>query len=77
MIAYVIYPDFTALDLVGPTRSSAAGPRPTCTSSRALSNRFGCDCGLTVIPTDIAATLPDPDLIVVPGSGKPAAGAGR
>ena len=39
-IAYVIYPDFTALDLVGPTRSSAAGPRPTCTSSRALSNRF-------------------------------------
>ena len=30
-----------------------------------------CDQGLTVIPTDTPATLPDPDLIVVGGSGKP------
>jgi len=29
------------------------------------------DCGLTVIPTDTPETLPDPDLIVVPGSGNP------
>jgi hypothetical protein len=25
-VAYVVYPDFTALDLVGPHESSAAGP---------------------------------------------------
>jgi cyclohexyl-isocyanide hydratase len=30
-----------------------------------------CDCGLTVIPTDTPESLPDPDLIVVPGSGNP------
>jgi cyclohexyl-isocyanide hydratase len=30
-----------------------------------------CDCGLTVIPTDTPETLPDPDLVVVPGSGNP------
>jgi cyclohexyl-isocyanide hydratase len=30
-----------------------------------------CDCGLTVIPTDTPTSLPDPDLIVVPGSGNP------
>jgi transcriptional regulator GlxA family with amidase domain len=30
-----------------------------------------CDEGLTLIPTDTPATLRDPELIVVPGSGKP------
>src|SRR5918912_1490272 len=30
-----------------------------------------CDAGLTVIPTDTPETMPDPDLIVVPGSGNP------
>lgn len=30
-----------------------------------------CDSGLTVLPTDTPSTLPDPDLIVVPGSGNP------
>jgi transcriptional regulator GlxA family with amidase domain len=69
-IAYVVYPDFTALDLVGPYDvisrwraevhfvASASGPVKT-------------DAGLTVIPTDTPETLPDPDLIVVPGSGNP------
>jgi transcriptional regulator GlxA family with amidase domain len=30
-----------------------------------------CDVGLTVVPTDTPESLPDPDLIVVPGSGNP------
>src|ERR671938_1534568 len=30
-----------------------------------------CDAGLTVIPTDTPETMPQPDLIVVPGSGNP------
>ena len=30
-----------------------------------------CDKGLTIVPTDTPETLPDPELIVVPGSGKP------
>ena len=29
------------------------------------------DSGLTVLPTDTPSTLPDPDLIVVPGSENP------
>jgi cyclohexyl-isocyanide hydratase len=32
-----------------------------------------CDRGLTVIPTDTPATLPGPELIVLPGSEKPVA----
>jgi hypothetical protein len=44
----------------------------TCTSSRTRSaGPVHCDRGLTVIPTETPATLPDPDLIVVPGSDKP------
>jgi transcriptional regulator GlxA family with amidase domain len=35
------------------------------------SDQVRCDSGLTVLPTDTPATLPDPDLIVVPGSGNP------
>jgi len=31
-IAYVLYPDFTALDLVGPYEVITAGPAPRSTS---------------------------------------------
>lgn len=70
-IAYVLYPDFTALDLVGPYEVISRWPDADVHFVASTLEPVRCDCGLTVIPTDTPATLPDPDLIVVPGSGNP------
>ena len=70
-IAYVIYPDFTALDLVGPYEVISRWPDADVHFVARTLDPVRCDSGLTVIPTDTPATLPDPDLIVVPGSGNP------
>jgi cyclohexyl-isocyanide hydratase len=70
-VAYVLYPDFTALDLVGPYEIISRWPSVDVRFVASSLEPVRCDCGLTVIPTDTPATLPDPDLIVVPGSGNP------
>jgi transcriptional regulator GlxA family with amidase domain len=70
-IAYVLYPDFTALDLVGPYEVISRWPDAEVHFLSRSLEPVRCDCGLTVIPTDTPTTLPDPDLIVVPGSGNP------
>jgi transcriptional regulator GlxA family with amidase domain len=70
-IAYVLYPDFTALDLVGPYEVISRWPDADVHFLADSLDPVRCDCGLTVIPTDTPETLPDPDLIVVPGSGNP------
>jgi len=70
-IAYVVYPDFTALDLIGPYEVISRWPDAEVHFLASSLEPVRCDEGLTVIPTDTPATLPDPDLIVVPGSGKP------
>jgi len=70
-IAYVLYPDFTALDLVGPYEVISRWPEAEVHFLAGSLDPVRCDCGLTVIPTDTPQTLPDPDLIVVPGSGNP------
>jgi transcriptional regulator GlxA family with amidase domain len=70
-IAYVLYPDFTALDLVGPYEVISRWPDAEVRFVARSLDPVRCDCGLTVIPTDTPETLPDPDLIVVPGSGNP------
>ena len=70
-IAYVLYPDFTALDLVGPYEVISRWPGAEVHFVARTLDPVRCDCGLTVIPTDTPQTLPDPDLIVVPGSGNP------
>jgi putative intracellular protease/amidase len=70
-IAYVAYHDFTALDLVGPYEIISRWPEAEVHFvARSLQPVRG-DRGLTVIPTDTPQTLPDPDLIVVPGSENP------
>ena len=46
----------------------AGGGRSLC---GALARPVRCDVGLRVIPTNTPESLPDPDLIVVPGSGNP------
>jgi transcriptional regulator GlxA family with amidase domain len=70
-IAYVLYPDFTALDLVGPYEVISRWPDAEVHFLARSREPVRCDAGLTVIPTDTPESLPDPDLIVVPGSGNP------
>jgi hypothetical protein len=70
-IAYVLYPDFTALDLVGPYEVISRWPEAEVHFVARSLEPVRCDVGLTVLPTDTPETLRDPDLIVVPGSGNP------
>ena len=70
-IAYVFYPDFTALDLVGPYEVISRWPEADVHFVSSTLEPIRCDAGLTVIPTNTPESLPDPDLIVVPGSGNP------
>jgi transcriptional regulator GlxA family with amidase domain len=70
-IAYVLYPDFTALDLVGPYEVISRWPDAEVRFVASSLEPVRCDAGLTVLPTDTPDSLPDPDLIVVPGSGNP------
>jgi transcriptional regulator GlxA family with amidase domain len=70
-IAYVLYPDFTALDLVGPYEVISRWPDAEVHFLARSLDPVRCDEGLTVVPTDTPETLTDPDLIVVPGSGNP------
>jgi transcriptional regulator GlxA family with amidase domain len=70
-IAYVLYPDFTALDLVGPYEIISRWPDAQVHFVARSLDPVRCDRGLTVIPTDTPETLQDPDLIVVPGSENP------
>ena len=70
-IAYVVYPDFTALDLVGPYEVIGRWPGAEVHFLASASGPVRTDLGLTILPTDAPDTLTDPDLIVVPGSGNP------
>ena len=70
-IAFVLYPGFTALDLVGPYDVIARWPEADVRFLAATMEPVRTDRGLTVLPTDTPATLPDPDMIVVPGSETP------
>ncbi len=70
-IAYVLYPDFTALDLVGPYEVISRWPDAEVRFVARTLDPVRADAGLTVVPTDTPETLPDPDLVVVPGSGNP------
>jgi transcriptional regulator GlxA family with amidase domain len=70
-IAYVLYPDFTALDLIGPYEVISRWPGAEIYFLASSPGPLQTDYGLTVVPTDIPETLSDPDLIVVPGSGNP------
>src|SRR5919201_2738052 len=70
-IAYVLYPDCTALDLVGPYEVISRWPDADVHFLARTLDPVRCDAGLTVIPTDTPDTPPHADLIVVPGSGNP------
>ena len=70
-VAFVVYPDFTALDLVGPYEIISRWPNAEVHFIASSPEPVRTDRGLTVIPTDTPESLPDPDLVVVPGSENP------
>jgi len=70
-VAFVVYPDFTALDLVGPYEVISRWPGAAVHFIASSPEPVRTDRGLTVIPTDTPESLRDPNLIVVPGSGNP------
>jgi transcriptional regulator GlxA family with amidase domain len=70
-VAFVLYPGFTALDLVGPYEVIARWPDADVRFLAATLDPVRADRGLTVTPTDTPASLRDPDLIVVPGAEDP------
>ncbi len=71
-IAYVLCPGFTALDVVGPYEIISRWPGAEVHFVATGSGPVRADVGLTVVPTDTPASLPSPDLIVVPGAGETA-----
>jgi len=70
-IAYVLYEPFTALDLIGPYEVISAWPEAEIHFVATSAGPIHTDHGLAMIPTDTPQTLPDPDVIVIPGSSKP------
>jgi transcriptional regulator GlxA family with amidase domain len=72
-IAFVVYPGFTALDLVGPYEVMSRWPGAETRFVATQTEPVRADMGLTVIPTDTPASLPAPDVVVMPGAGDPLA----
>jgi transcriptional regulator GlxA family with amidase domain len=70
-IAFVLYDGFTALDLVGPYEVIAAWPDARVRFVSTEQGPVRADAGLVVVPTDTPSSLPNPDVVVVPGSSRP------
>ncbi|MBJ7332114.1 MAG: DJ-1/PfpI family protein [Solirubrobacteraceae bacterium] len=70
-MCFVLYPGFTALDLVGPYEVLSRWPDAEVHFLSSGMEPVRADVGLTVVPTDTPATLPDPDMIIVPGASDP------
>jgi transcriptional regulator GlxA family with amidase domain len=70
-IAYVLYPDFTALDLIGPYEVISVWPDVELHWVATTPGPIRTDHGLAMLPTATPADLPDPDVVVIPGSSKP------
>lgn len=69
-IAFVLYPDMTALDLIGPYDVLGHAPGVTPHFVAATLDPVRCDAGLLITPTTTFASMDRADVIVVPG-GKP------
>lgn len=70
-IAYVVYPEFTALDLIGPYEVISLWPDVELHWVATTRDPVKTDHGLAVVPTATPADLPDPDVVVIPGSSEP------
>lgn len=69
-VAYVLYPNLTALDLVGPFEVLGCVPVVTSRFVAASLDPIRSDGGLTMLPTDTFDTVKSADIVVVPGSGR-------
>ncbi|WP_354700933.1 Isonitrile hydratase [Paraconexibacter sp. AEG42_29] len=70
-IAYVLYPDFTALDLIGPYEVISLWPDVELHWVATSPGPIHTDHGLAMLPTTTPEQLPDPDVVVIPGSSRP------
>jgi len=70
-IAFVLYDQFTALDLVGPYEVIARWPGAEVHFVATAPDPVRADAGLVVMPTTTLNSLAAPDLVLVPGSGNP------
>src|SRR5262249_60483269 len=70
-IAFVVYEGFTALDLVGPYEVMGAWPDARVRFLATALRPVTADAGLTVVPNETPASLPAPDVVVIPGSSRP------
>ncbi|MFJ5990290.1 DJ-1/PfpI family protein [Lentzea sp. NPDC092896] len=66
---FVLYPNMTALDFVGPFEVLGSVPIVTTRFVAATLDPVTSDNGLTVVPTDTFDSLKSTDIVVVPGSG--------
>jgi transcriptional regulator GlxA family with amidase domain len=70
-VAFVLYDQFTALDLIGPYEVISAWPGAEPRFLATTQAPVYTDRGLAMLPADTPETLPDPDVVVVPGSSQP------
>ncbi|MCD0448624.1 DJ-1/PfpI family protein [Actinocorallia sp. API 0066] len=68
-IAYVLYPGFTALDLIGPYEVISRWPDATFRFVATSPDPVTTDLGMSVLPTATTADVGPVDMIVVPGGG--------
>ncbi|MCR3752482.1 DJ-1/PfpI family protein [Lentzea californiensis] len=66
---FVLYPNMTALDFVGPFEVLASVPVVSARFVAATLDPVKSDNGLVVTPTDTFDSLKSTDIVVVPGSG--------
>ncbi|GHH30618.1 DJ-1/PfpI family protein [Lentzea cavernae] len=66
---FVLYPNMTALDFVGPFEVLASVPVVSARFVAATLDPVRSDNGLVVTPTDTFDSLKSTDIVVVPGSG--------
>src|SRR5215469_8021999 len=70
-LAFVLYDQFTALDLVGSYELIARWPGAEVHFVATARDPVRADAGLVVSPTGTLDSLAAPDLVLVPGSGNP------
>jgi cyclohexyl-isocyanide hydratase len=70
-VAFLVYDNFTSLDLIGPWEVIANWPNTTARIVAMEDRPVTTDTGLIITPHATAASVPAPDLVVVPGSSKP------
>ena len=69
-IAFVLYPNLTALDLIGPFEVLGSVPVVNSKFVAATLDPVKSDNGLIVMPTHTFADVQSADVVVVPGSGR-------